>query len=103
MISARPHTFFLKSITESEVDSEGALIHSDGQWGDSLECRIVTGGKENIRYNPEGGVTVYPFVVYCDVEEDITGRSVKLIRGEEEHELQVKACQIKQLNTMLFL
>lgn len=104
MISFRPHTFCIKRTTGGGVNSDGEPVKATETWGDPVECRYVTGGRENLRFLPSGEHIVYDYVVYCNISEDLTGKIIQLYNeGNLIDEKPVRGCRLGQLNTILYL
>lgn len=101
----RPHTFKIKTISGGGFNSDGEPISAVPSYSDPLECRYVQGGKENLRMLPAGGYIVYDYVVYCDIKDNITGKTIQLF--DEDNilidEKVVKAFNKTQLHTILYL
>lgn len=104
MITFRPHILRVKSVAGGGFNSDGEPILATESWGDPIECRYVTGGKENVRFLPSGEHIVYDYVVYCNVQENLTGKYVRLYKDDVLiDEKLVRGCNLGQLNTTLFL
>lgn len=105
MIDFRPHTFKILSALGGGTAPNGDPIAASEEWGEELSCRFVKDGKENVKHLPGGTFIVFSYVVYCDIPDDITGKTVMLLDkdGTEVCQKEVYSCNNTQLHTIFYI
>ncbi|MCK9629381.1 MAG: hypothetical protein M0R37_12430 [Bacteroidales bacterium] len=104
MIDFRPHTFQILSALGGGIVN-GDPVAAAEEWGGDNPCRFVKNGKDNVKHLPGGTFIVFEYVVYCDIPDDITGKTVRLFDkdGNQVCQKEVHSCNNTQLHTILYI
>lgn len=103
MVSFRPHTFRVLAQVGGGYNSDGEPIAASEVFGDPIPCRVVEGENENVQFLPSGAHIVHQYVIYCDIQEGIEGKTIEINTGKKIDTKVVKTCRLGQLNTKLYL
>lgn len=104
MVTFRPHKFSIMSALGGGIVN-GDPVAAVEEWGEEFSCRYEKEGKNNVRHLPGGTFIVYQYVVFCDITEDLTGKTVRLFNedGVLVIEKEVAACRNTQLHTIFYI
>lgn len=93
-------------IGQGSFNEDGEPIAASApSFSESIECRYVQGGKENLRFLSSGTYIIYDYVVYCDYSKSLVGKTIQLFNEENElvDEKVVRDSSLGQLQTILYL